>query len=486
MNHPAARLSFRSLLLVLLACTPLVHARTPFPPPKNLGDPAKLGLGIQRAMTLLASSTPEHRNTVRVLLYGQSITEQDWWKSVAEDLRKRFPNANLIIENRALGGYASQVLVKSAETDLYPFQPDLLIFYVYGSHGDYENILRRTRERTTADILIQTDHVNQDANLTELTDPTKIPIPDGKIWNSFMNYKFLPEMVIKYHLGVVDQRNLWKQYLQENKLPAKELLRDGVHLNAHGNYLMAELVKPYLVRRTDTTIDPMNCDVVKTQVVGRDINWKDGRLTVPFEGNRVDVVVKNSPAAAAGQVRIDGKKPSEFTELYGFTRAQSKPGGKWPPVMMISAEKLPLVEEWTMQVARDPAKEKTYTFTLTGSKTGPDGQGRSDQRFVSNSGRVVIPTEGWGVEFALEVLAGVKPVPPTFTVKWQTIPQFVDTFVSPGVKDPAIETTVTLAQGLSNGKHTLEITGAESTPIAAIRIYRPPLQAAAPTAAQPK
>ncbi|MFI5380019.1 MAG: SGNH/GDSL hydrolase family protein [Tepidisphaerales bacterium] len=478
MNNRASRIAFRAILAALLACAPLVRAQPAFPPPKNFGDPAKLGLGIQRAMTLLATSTPEHRNTVRVLFYGQSITEQEWWKPVADDLRHRFPNANLIIENRSLGGYASQLLVKSAETDLYPFQPDLLIFYVYGSHIEYENIIRRTRERTAADILIQTDHVNDDANLSELTDPARIPGPDGKIWNSFMNYKFLPEMVSKYHLGVVDQRNLWKQYLQDNKLPAKQLLRDGVHLNAHGNYLMAELVKASLVRRADVTLDPMNCDVVKTQAVGRDINWKDGRLTVPFDGNRIDIVVKPGPAGAPAEVRIDGKRPSEFTELYGVTRALSKPGGKWPPVMLISAAKLPLVEEWTMQVVRDPAREKTYTFAVTGSKTGPDGQGRSDARFVSNSGRVVVPSEGWGVEFALEVLAGIKPVPPTFTVKWQTIPQFVDTFVSPGVKDPAIETTVTPAQGLTNGKHTLEITGPESTPIAAIRIYRPPLQPA--------
>lgn len=128
-------------------------------------------------------------------------------------------------------------------------------------------------------------------------------------------------------------------------------------------------------------------------------------------------------------------------------------------------------------MARDPAKQKAYTFTITGSKTGPDGQGRSDQKFVSNSGRVVIPPEGWGVEFALEVLAGVKPLPATFTVKWQVLPRFVDAFVSPGAQNPAIESIVTLAQRLSNGKHTLEITGGEMTPIKAIRVYRPRLRA---------
>ena len=128
-----------------------------------------------------------------------------------------------------------------------------------------------------------------------------------------------------------------------------------------------------------------------------------------------------------------------------------------------------------MEVQRDPADEKLYTFTLAGSKTGPDGEGRSDQRFVSNSGRVVIAPGDWNVEFALGVLGGLKPVPEKFTVRWKVVPQFVDEFVSPGVNDPTIETTVTLAQGLANTKHVLEILGSEATPIAAVRVYRPPL-----------
>lgn len=123
------RLLLCILGLVLMIPLPLAAQTPPYPTPKNLGDPAKLGLGIQRTMTLLATSTPEHRNTVRILFYGQSITEQNWWQNVAADLKQRFPNANLQIENRALGGFASQLLVNTAETDLYPFYPDLMIFH---------------------------------------------------------------------------------------------------------------------------------------------------------------------------------------------------------------------------------------------------------------------------------------------------------------------------------------------------------------------
>ena len=108
------------------ACFANLRVSTLLPP--NFGDTSGWGRNIQRTMRLLATSTPQKRNTVRVLFYGQSITEQRWCQAVADDLRARFPYANLVIENRALGGFGSQMLVKTSETDLYPFYPDLVIF----------------------------------------------------------------------------------------------------------------------------------------------------------------------------------------------------------------------------------------------------------------------------------------------------------------------------------------------------------------------
>ncbi len=463
-----------SVFLTILTLPLLAHAAD-FPAPKSLGDTASYGRGVQRTMRLLAESTPEHRNTVRVLFYGQSITEQGWWKIVADDLRVRFPNANLVIENRALGGFASQLLVRTAETDLYAFQPDLLIFHVYGAHDKYEDIIRRTRERTCAEILMQTDHVVKPADLTEETDPAKVPIQSGK-WDAFMNHNWLPSVAKKYGAELCDQRAIWKQYLGDFALEPKALLRDAVHLNPHGEFLMAECVKAYL--RRDASFDPAPAEAwVKTLVVGKDARFENGKLRVEFEGNRVDVVCKAGTAAPAA-VTIDGRKPSEFPELYGFTRAVTTPPGKWavkwPIVAPISSEKPLLVEDWTLDVKRaDAANEKPLTFTLTGSKTGADGEGRRDARFVSKSGRVVIAPEDWNATYAL-ALQGIKPVPEAFAVKWSVEPRFVDEFVSPGVKDASVETTVTLAQGLENTKHTLEITGGAET-IGALRVYHPPL-----------
>ncbi len=188
--------------------------------------------------------------------------------------------------------------------------------------------------------------------------------------------------------------------------------------------------------------------------------------------------LKRPEGRAPAAVRIDGRKPSEFAELYGFTRAVTKPEGKWlvkwPVIAPIGSEKPLLIEDWTLDARRDATNEKLFTFTLTGSRTGPDGEGRSDARFVSKSGRVVIETNDWNVTYAMS-LAGIKPVPEQFAVKWKVEPRFVDEFISPVVTNATTETTVTLAQGLPNTKHTLEISGGDTTRIAAIRVYRPAL-----------
>src|SRR3954454_11677934 len=203
------------------------------PPPPPAADPDALGRGVQRTMTLLATSTPQHRNHVRILFYGQSITEQERSRAVADDLRRRFPDADLEIENRAIGGFASQLLVRPAEHDLYPFYPDLLIFHVYGANNTYEEIIRNVRTRTTAEVLMQKDHVGG-KGVQEQPDEKA---DKGLWWDWMMNNRFLPDIAAKYHCGLVDVRGPWLQYLKENKLQPQALLKDGVHLNDHGNYL---------------------------------------------------------------------------------------------------------------------------------------------------------------------------------------------------------------------------------------------------------
>src|SRR5436190_5550369 len=126
---------------LLLAVPAESQQKAPFPPLPPVQDDPSFGAQVQRTMSLLAGSTPKKRNRVRILFYGQSITEQNWSKIVAEDLRRRFPHADLEIENKAVGRFPSQLPRRLAEHDLLPFNPDLCIVHVYGDHTKYEEIL---------------------------------------------------------------------------------------------------------------------------------------------------------------------------------------------------------------------------------------------------------------------------------------------------------------------------------------------------------
>ena len=68
-------------------------------------------------------------------------------------------------------------------------------------------------------------------------------------------------------------------------------------------------------------------------------------------------------------------------------------------------------------------------------------------------------------------------MPAHVTVAWSVEPRFRDTVSSPtaaGVRPR--DRVITLAHGLPNGSHTLEISGLVPGALEEIRVYRPPLE----------
>jgi hypothetical protein len=468
-----------ALVLAITAISNPAFAAPPkaFPPPKSLGPVEKYGAHLQRSMALMATSTGLKRNTVRILFYGQSITNSDWTRIVGERLRRQYPLANLVIENRAISGFDSSKLSKTAEADLYPFYPDLVIFHDYGDAAPYEDMVRRIRERTAADILIATDHIapRVGEKIDEATDPAKLPAPKpGTHDAAWRSYVFLPALARKYGAELADIRTLWKQYLKDAKLSPSDLLYDDLHLNSHGIDLMAELILAHLRYRPELA---MNADDgrVKTLTVGPedDLQWKDGKLVVPFEGNKIDLICKEGAAAPAA-IRIDGKKPSEFPELYIPTRAIAvDPRGPFPPLLRVRHRTPLIIEDWKILITDVNADCTRYKFRVIGSVTGDDGDGEGGKPFVSKSGRVVLDPDDFNLLFPLRRFENATSS--SLEALWHVRPHFVDQFVAPANGNHFGETIVTAAQGLKNCKHTLEITGSPDTPIGAIRIYRPPL-----------
>ena len=436
--------------------TPLVQKveNPDYTPPVIVNDP-NYGLHLQRTMTLLATSTPTHRNTVRILVYGQSITKQMYWRLLQADLRKRFPFANLIMECRAIGGFSADKLWRPAQQDMYDFYPDLVIFHDFGGQPDYERMMSTLRKTTTSEVMMQTNHLGGN---------------DGHDAGYFG--WMLPAVAKKYDLELAEIHEPWWNYIQLNKLNNNDLLRDGTHLNTRGCFLMTDLLKPHLVYRPELTNDGWK-NWVKDYQVGTDAQWKDSKLTLDFTGNRVDLLAAEHDVDTytSASVLIDGKKPSEFKGCYTITRPNDNPGLQdWPwsgAITHVAWNVTPLVEDWTVTITKATDKPQNMEFSLSGSKTGVDGAGNTWSHFVSNSGRVVLDPGDW---FNLKLKVGD-------TMTWSVLPMFKDLYNSPRTDDLTIENATTIVQGIDNSKHTLELTATDgkTPPIAVIRVYTPPL-----------
>ncbi len=476
----------------------VANAQQQFPEPGPPADPDALGRGVQRTMTLLATSTPTHHNTVRILFYGQSITEQDWTKQVTQNLRERFPYADLQVENKAIGGFASQWLKRPAEHDLYPFYPDLMIFHVYGADNDYEEIIRNTRTRTTSEVLMQRDHATFWPLGTPEATTYNTPSDGGTRWDQHMNEEFLPETAKKYGCGLVDVRGAWLDYLRATHLQPRELTIDGTHLNAQGNFLMAQVIDRYLVYRPDLPKSDW-AGLTHTYLVGHDVKAEHGKIVLKFTGNRIDLLPKpkpfqewrrkpatgagpgddveimsedNSPANSAS-IYIDGKAPSTYN-LYYFSRPQP---GPWSLLTVRRVDhNAPLVaEDWTLTILTANSDSTQWTYEVKGSVTGDDGAGSNAALFVSKSGRVQIDPSDFfrpGPSFHPD------PVTPGYTITWKALPLFLDDYTPPDVVDMTHDQATVVAQGLANTQHTLTIIadGHGEPPIRTIRTYTPPVQ----------
>ena len=428
--------------------------------PPTEPDPRQLE-NIRRTLTLLSTSTPEHRNTVRILFYGQSITLQDWSWAVAQSLRSNYPNANLVIENRAINSHQVDQLLRTALADVYPFQPDLIIFQAYGPEAAHEQFQQNLRRRTSADVMWQNDHYASADGEPGEPRPAATLTPTDVDWHSFV---FLPRAAARYGGCLVDVRTPWGAYLRTNRLSRNSLLADSVHPNADGRQLMADIIRPYLAPRAGfVSPDPYNSQGVHTYRVGEQIRWLNETLTVPLTGSRVDVILGPGESGVI-TAEIDGQRPTTLTNNWAFTRTSTFGGFGSPSLLRVDSDAKLQAEHWELTVTY-ALGSSGFAFVLNGSVTGNDGVGTNSLFFRSNSGRVVLHPEDWSLLYSV----------PGFKVSWDAVALGTDTFSVVPPADDRVETVITVAQNLADAPHRLVLKAdtAGTPAIRAVRVYSP-------------
>lgn len=406
----------------------------PFPAPET---PLTQIAQLQRFLALATRPSP-NEPPVRVLFYGQSIIDQ-WWSRFAGELLSRYPTRPWHFENRALGGHMAPFLLKTAEADVYRFQPDLLVFHDYDVGGRWESyaeFVRRVRQRTCADILLVGNHLAAWDALDEDTRTNGVPI---ELWpgHAAVDLVYLPQIAEQTGACLADIRTVWKLYLRQHALDPAVLRADHVHLNASGVELVVRLLTGYVEPRVFAPpVDPYACGRVRRSKL-------EGRTEIPFTGNRVLLAASGGPSRVA--CFVDGQPPSQRPELFQHGRATAWPQTWLPALLKVEAVSLPLAEDWTLTM-EELLDERVFTFRVQGSVTGDDGRGRTDKDFVSSSGRVVIHHADWYWE---AYLGGLSP---GFQVRWTT--RF---WGSDHAEAKGLWRWVEVANGLEDGPHTLRL-----------------------------
>ncbi len=436
---------------LLFNATAQAYFPIPAPEPTQLDSFAQ---AIPRTAALLHGEGSE----LRVLVYGQSISQQNWWNAVRTFLEKTYPETRIVMENRAIGGFSTDRLKRMVENDVLPFYPDLILLHDYGNEPDYETLIRAIQRRTTAEIAVQTDHV---------------AVGQNEAWHDRHNTTWLPNLCRQYGLALLDVRTAWKTYLRENNLPATALLSDNVHLNEHGNFLMAGLVNQYLTKLPANNLAPAR---VQRLNLNEFVVYRN-RFRVPVTGNRVELHWAPSVQTTHSlRVTLDGKKPSEWPGSYYHTRPATRPDGYFLRnigqvfTLHLGAPPggAPQEEDWTLLVTALDSVKQRVEFSLRGSRTGDDGAGRSDQPFTSRSNRIGIAPDGWFFRKTPRDFAAFSWLKPGDSLHWQVRKMGLD------VATPAAGAAVTVVQGVPNGPHTLELRGRALDDLREIRVYEPP------------
>mgnify|MGYP006281743311 CR=1 FL=1 len=413
----------------------------------------EFGKYISRTINKLEKSSFKKPQKVNIIVYGQSLSKQSWWLILKDSLEARYPSADLNMINRSIGGFSSQKLWKTTNFDILPSYPDLVIFHVFGSHVHYKKILKMIRSRTSAEMLVWND-----------------PYTGENSWLDTMSYHLIPKFCKDYKLEFANIRTPWIKHLETKNLPPAALLKeDHSHLNPTGNELLSKMLLMFFNPVDYPDKDPYSL----TDTLDLRFEEEVNRMDFTLEGNAVEIILRDSiPGKQKFRVLIDGLPPSEFQGGYYHTRPNKDTTKDWPwetgALYHLENHNELENEHWVLKLTSRDDSLDWFSYELHGSISGFDGAGTSRMPFISNSGKIVIQPEDWFLKKAWE-RTGIE-IEPGYQVKWETYTQATD-FITSDLRGEKIW----LAQGLTNGRHLLQIVafGDYPIPIKKIIIHKP-------------
>lgn len=173
--------------------------------------------------------------------YGTSSPAYTYPNRLADQLRRKFPTADITIVNRGMGGQDTPEMMKRFKAAVLDTNPDLVIWQlgtntvVKGSAADIAD--------TTA--LLEDGIAQLQARGIDivLIDPQYVPAVASKPENASKMVKLIGEVAKLKNVSLFPRFEVMKQWHEDEKLPFdKFVIGDGLHMNDWGYACFAQLL----------------------------------------------------------------------------------------------------------------------------------------------------------------------------------------------------------------------------------------------------
>ena len=406
-------------------------------------------------------------------------------------LRQRFPNAPDVVYKKHVGASVPfSYLLGWARHIVVPDQPDLVLVYTIGKPDDLDALLTELRAGCTADILVPTIH-------WRIRDIPNWGVSEDAV---DQDVSAVREVCARQGVELVENRREWAEFLKAQGLKVeidaeKNLLKDAVHQSDYGKLIINENIARHFARperfaynpdERERRLGPARCESIRAnEKVEFGRQWradggalvtsaKGARVTVRFQGRRIDLVGARAPGGGTAKVLVDGRAADQIDAFFmsfievGKDNVRPKRGlvtDRAPHGVVLGRNVVP--QTWTITMTDDGGH-----YTLEGSVTGFDGQGDNAQPFTSHSGQILVPPDLWRYNRDRQGKA-VNKKGDTFT--WRVYRTGVGTVDFKGEAGQRFR--VPLIQNLPNAAHTLElVTEGGPVRLEAFDVFEPALR----------
>lgn len=224
-----------------------ILARVPCLPAKGLTE---VPGSLPRVARRIAAGDP-----VRIVAFGSSTTVGYGTSSPAytypnrllDQLRRKFPTADITIVNRGMGGQDAPEMMKRFDEAVLAENPDLVIWQL----GTNTVIRGGAADVAATAALVEEGIAQLQAQGIDvvLIDPQYVPAVTAKADNASAMVKLLAEVGKLKHVAVFPRFEVMRQWHQDEKIPFdKFVIGDGLHMNDWGYACFAQVLGDTIIK----------------------------------------------------------------------------------------------------------------------------------------------------------------------------------------------------------------------------------------------